>query len=428
MAGGLSGAVWVSCELLPHLKQLKVAVAMKQAAGSASPAGEQTGAPPRTLLRVTADTVELVEEHASRSPDGGRQRGEAAAAAPVTGLQAQAAAGGSVVQLPATVDPASVQVSHSHGHVQLSLALSQPAAPKVQSQRATDMDAPTGSDWGHAVKIECCNCRCVLAHGSDGGSGAPSGPARLFRKHIDLPSQHWHEMLECWACHHEDYSSTLQGQEGGLIFAQKSAILVGDSDLVVHPDDARLDRVAVVYTGNESVFRSTRWIRLTCRRCMYPVGECFMHRDAPADSTDVAHIKIIKFFKYRVNALLNDGRRVHMPFEQCFARDLLESAKAHATYRFFVHDEDADNHALPAVFVGAIAVSLKILFRICDFGAQREAEPLSLDEATKSDRVHLPGDLVAALVCALRRNASAYVPAPERRLFWHDASVLLLSR
>jgi hypothetical protein len=68
------------------------------------------------------------------------------------------------------------------------------------------------------------------------------------RKVIDLPSDHWFELTECWACHHEDYT-TLPGQVGGMIFAQKDILMVGKSYYMLHRDN--VSHLELRITGKE---------------------------------------------------------------------------------------------------------------------------------------------------------------------------------
>lgn len=72
------------------------------------------------------------------------------------------------------------------------------------------------------------------------------------QKSIDLPSDHWYEMTECWACHHEDYTK-LPGQEGGTIFAQRDVLMYSNNYYLIHPANA-LDALDINVTGREVRF------------------------------------------------------------------------------------------------------------------------------------------------------------------------------
>ena len=70
------------------------------------------------------------------------------------------------------------------------------------------------------------------------------------QKFLPLPSDYWYEMTECWACHHEDYT-TLPGQVGGQVFAQKNVLLAGISYYLLHPTHLDLDKIHIRLTGRE---------------------------------------------------------------------------------------------------------------------------------------------------------------------------------
>ena len=69
-------------------------------------------------------------------------------------------------------------------------------------------------------------------------------------KALHLPSDYWYEMTECWACHHEDYT-TLPGQIGGTIIAQENALLSGISYYLMHPKHVDLEKILIRLTGRE---------------------------------------------------------------------------------------------------------------------------------------------------------------------------------
>ena len=64
----------------------------------------------------------------------------------------------------------------------------------------------------------------------------PIDPSKSIFRFADTPSEYWHELLDCWACHKEDYSG-LPGQKGGIVLAQKNAILVSTQYVIVHPSN-----------------------------------------------------------------------------------------------------------------------------------------------------------------------------------------------
>jgi hypothetical protein len=53
----------------------------------------------------------------------------------------------------------------------------------------------------------------------------------------NAPSEYWHDLLDCWACHDEDYNSRLKGHKNGKIMAKKGVMLLFDNRIVLDPSD-----------------------------------------------------------------------------------------------------------------------------------------------------------------------------------------------
>jgi hypothetical protein len=74
-----------------------------------------------------------------------------------------------------------------------------------------------------------------------------------FERTLELPSEFWYEMSDCWACHHEDYTN-LHGQVGGLIYAQKNVLLNSIGYYMIHPENVISGNLKVNITGREVRF------------------------------------------------------------------------------------------------------------------------------------------------------------------------------
>ncbi|KAJ3347695.1 hypothetical protein HDU91_006719 [Kappamyces sp. JEL0680] len=202
----------------------------------------------------------------------------------------------------------------------------------ITKTEGLDGETPgSGGEWPN--QFACLTCNAVVG-----------GPMHV-KKTLDLPSDFWYEMTDCWACHHEDYT-TLSGQEGGTIYAQKDFLLNGLGYYLVHPHNMALDRLRLRFTGRESPFKSNRWIEVCCKRCHNPVGEGFMDRNAADGSMDIGDITSFKLHKYRIHSdvtpVSGSGDSVRLPyypFSHYFLRTLIETANAHANYRSILVDE-----------------------------------------------------------------------------------------
>jgi len=58
-----------------------------------------------------------------------------------------------------------------------------------------------------------------------------------FKRAVDLPSDHWFEMMDCWLCVPSDISR-FEGQIGiGSLAAKENEILIGRTFFILHPNN-----------------------------------------------------------------------------------------------------------------------------------------------------------------------------------------------
>jgi len=53
---------------------------------------------------------------------------------------------------------------------------------------------------------------------------------------INLPSEHWHELVDSWMCHKEDISA-LKGNMGNQILSRQNVVMVGDTYFLLNIND-----------------------------------------------------------------------------------------------------------------------------------------------------------------------------------------------
>jgi len=60
-----------------------------------------------------------------------------------------------------------------------------------------------------------------------------------FKRTVDLPSDHWFEMMDCWLCLPSDISR-FEGQIGiGSLAARINELLIGRTFVILHPDNMK---------------------------------------------------------------------------------------------------------------------------------------------------------------------------------------------
>jgi hypothetical protein len=116
------------------------------------------------------------------------------------------------LKLPCEVSTTNVRITQSSNWIHIQAAT---------HSKPDENDSKNGS---YPTKFTCQACENILVSKSK------------FQKVLDLPSEYWFEMTECWACHHEDYSA-LPGQTGGIVLAQRGILMEGSSYFALHRDD-----------------------------------------------------------------------------------------------------------------------------------------------------------------------------------------------
>ena len=62
-----------------------------------------------------------------------------------------------------------------------------------------------------------------------------------LKKLLDMPSEHWAELIDCWMCHQENYKHAKIGD----IIARENVGLVGTNYFLVHPNNIRENALKV---------------------------------------------------------------------------------------------------------------------------------------------------------------------------------------
>ncbi|KAJ3154616.1 hypothetical protein HDU89_007854 [Geranomyces variabilis] len=266
-------------------------------------------------------------------------------------------ASGCTLDLPAAVDPASLTVTRTPDGLSLKLGLRHSAVlPPDPSATDLPSDVPA---LENLISICCHACSRNLL------LPTPAGNASRFAKAVELPSEYWHELTDCWACHTEDYSQ-MPGQKGGVVLAKQGVMMVGKSHVVLHPADVDFAALDVdLAESSKGVLRVGRTAPALCSTCRTPVGD-YQFDTIPTTSAAVRQlVHGIKLYKYRVafttaasalipattSSLMNTPSTPlppppFRPFVTYFVDELRDSTEAHAAYRFAVSEKDAEGPRL----------------------------------------------------------------------------------
>ncbi|KAG9299506.1 hypothetical protein G9A89_020677 [Geosiphon pyriformis] len=190
-----------------------------------------------------------------------------------------------------------------------------------------------------------------------------------FLKMMDLPSEHWLELIDCWMCHQEDYQQVQLGE----FITKENVGMVGNTYIFVHPKDVLNDSL-VLEDGSPDIDwekgLSRKWRPLSCSRCLGPVGEGLYALEGNEKETTSSCdpvLLVVKFSKYMTAmelGILGFRSKIETHgFAPFVATEFLEAAKAHATYRFIIEERRSRK---PYLLVGLFSWETKIMTNALD--------------------------------------------------------------
>ncbi|KAG0246701.1 ubiquitin-conjugating enzyme E2-binding protein [Mortierella sp. GBAus27b] len=243
------------------------------------------------------------------------------------------------VPLPAVVMPTRTTLDPSSTESSL-LTLKLTALPNVQPSSSSlasefpPLPLPAAQLQG-LNNLGCGCCGNILLKHDSNQEGGP------IQRVVDLPSEHWQELVDCWMCHEEDFTELREGDLG----ARLGQALVGGTYILIHA--ANVNNSTVVIEEDAQAIDWTkgvkrRWRPLACSRCLHPVGDGW-YQSVREDGQDLEMIQA-KFHKYMIAFKgQNDdtGLALSVPrqrFMSYVAAEMFESARHHATYRFILQD------------------------------------------------------------------------------------------
>ncbi|RKP34713.1 ubiquitin-conjugating enzyme E2-binding protein [Dimargaris cristalligena] len=204
-----------------------------------------------------------------------------------------------------------------------------------------------------ATGIQCRWClQLLVTPGAQevGGDDHPASASDPTFTALNLPSEHWSELLDCWMCHPDeefkyfmkyDRDTSLPGFRVHSWHPKLAQVMVGNTYLLVGsrdvPDGAYsvqgrsnpLDKNTMLYENHEEI---------CCKRCLAPIGQRWKPAVPAANSTDYSPLQdeyTIMLFKYATEIALKERKEtIRLPLSSALVADLVEMGKAHANYRF----------------------------------------------------------------------------------------------
>ncbi|KAJ1960625.1 E3 ubiquitin-protein ligase E3D [Dispira parvispora] len=207
----------------------------------------------------------------------------------------------------------------------------------IQALLAT-MEPPLGArELSRVTELACrwCGSTFIRSNCTNSNTSPPS-----YFSTLDLPSEHWTELLDCWMCHPDEETQFIMqydrdvSQPGVRIHPwnpKSNQILVGHTYVLLSESDVVPDGLI---SKDQVPLKSTSGSSSATTDLRVPV------RDTQAKFMFLIHKAAVEFHTRNQDLT---SEILAPPSTHFLAADLIEHGKAHANYRYVLYGQDRKN-------------------------------------------------------------------------------------
>ncbi|KDQ09067.1 hypothetical protein BOTBODRAFT_37311 [Botryobasidium botryosum FD-172 SS1] len=265
--------------------------------------------------------------------------------------------------LPTPVVPGPYGVRVAGNHLEIKLA-ALPVSEQRDALGEPSHDTPILLDAAHLSRIAptsfiCASCSSLVAALSQPPNPSrsvlrsltPSTPLSTLAvpaiKYADLPSEHWAELIDAWMCHTDQkLSEQVQKHTAHGFWPEPDRVLVGGSYLLFAEEVIVKENLKKMEKNQDVDDR--RHVHCAC-------GTLLGHSQSPLNSTSVAY----RFAKYSVRPVGHASDLIRLSFSAFVVADMIELARAHASYRFVIKDEEEEK---PRILIWLFNPSIQLSY------------------------------------------------------------------
>jgi len=268
--------------------------------------------------------------------------------------------------------------------------------------------------------------------GLSASQASPSKHPRTPTKYLDLPSEHWAELVDVWMCHPTQELNDAVAKHAEGIWPKPNLVFIGVSYLLVHGSDVVEDNMTVETKGEE-------WALVRCL-CGQVIGKC---KEQP-ETSEAPECKYYRFAKYAIRPVSPSATPLRLSLPAFFVEDMHCIAQMHANWRFVIYDEEQDKpRFLIWLFKPTIMLSwstpnyraisgegkqlcAKVLFKVLDSSLTRETIDATLDmypNFSRAESLSYPSSACRRLTTLLR-DSNRIFPEDMRKMAGLDIGFL----
>jgi hypothetical protein len=241
------------------------------------------------------------------------------------------------LELPVPTITRKIDVKVQSGHFELKLSTPSAHGSIVPISESLPLLDASQLSASNPTSFICASCSLPLVQSSK------------IRSYMDLPSEHWEELVDAWMCHTDQSLHEQVAKRGRGFWPGTGQALIGGSYILFEESSVVKNNL---YPA-EQPKRGEDWRLVRCI-CGAVVGRCQNHETETCVSATV--YRLVKYAIRPVSPTVEPSR---VPLSAFIVEDMMEFVHAHATYRFVISDEEDER---PRLLIWLFKPSIRLAY------------------------------------------------------------------
>jgi len=167
---------------------------------------------------------------------------------------------------------------------------------------------------------------------------------------MDLPSEHWQELVDAWMCHADQGLHEQVAKHGRGFWPERGQALVGGCYILF--EESSVAKTNLCPTDETKGDEDWQLVRCLCGAV---IGRCQEHHSGNDDINPIVY----RLLKYAIRPVSPTTESSRVPLSAFIVEDMLEFVHAHATYRFVIFDEEDER---PRILIWLFKPTIRLAY------------------------------------------------------------------
>ncbi|KXN73845.1 hypothetical protein CONCODRAFT_15197 [Conidiobolus coronatus NRRL 28638] len=270
---------------------------------------------------------------------------------------------------------------------------------------------------------------------------------KLFSKVRNLPREGWEELVDCWVCHNEEYSTINSNNfsNQGTFFPPEGLLHVGTKNILFHPKHL-INTLYVEYKKiveehmnsysltNPSHLNELIYLTLSCPHCLSQLGKIIIDPSQKINEEYAQVVSIPKFHLACQNLYFEESNNT--PVEVLFLQDLYDLYQFNSMMKFIVGSGSSDGKD-EGISIKITIMNWQIYLNDCELDKKTKLKPCTkfiyeiidnksdniMAEGREFQFIEYPQSIINNLITKFKENTT-YL-SPQKRKF-KESSISVL--